>query len=382
MTWTVTFEVDFDAPASGTPGTWTDLTGRVWGGTRGRVDIGRGEASLQLLNRDRHLDPTNPDAPYNLIPMRHARIVADVDGTPFPLFRGFVEEWPPVWPSADEARVAVRLVDGLAWLALSDTDVDLPAQKAGDRIGALLDLADWPEALRDLDEGQARLDPLEQVGANVRRLIEDTVEADQGRLWVAGDGKVTFRDRHATFDADPDATVGPEGIPVGAVSPSFGAGPMVNVARLEMADGRVFTTIDQESKDEFGPRDWPYRDLALPAAEAHGLGDWAVFRYGSPRTWLDRLQVRTWQRPNDVLAVGPSSRVTFTHEPPGDAGSAVVDVVVESVSHRIRSDEWLTFWDCEPWFGAGPWMVWLSDEATEGEAWLSDEATEGGRWAP
>lgn len=365
------FEVDFDTAASDVPDSWVDLTDRISSREQISITVGpgsSGECKLTLHNRDRELDPTNPDATYQLWPMRHARLRVTVEGETFDLYRGFVEEWPPHWPEAAQAQIRVRLVDGLAWLALDSHDADLPAQKAGERIDALLDLAGWPEALRDLDEGQARLQPVEQTEASIRRLVGDAVDAEDGYLWVAGDGKITFRDRHATLGVDPVETVGPDGIPVAAVTPDFGAGPMVNVARVERADGRVFKHEDAESRHQFGPRDFPYRDLALPDVEAVALAQWAVVRYGWPSTWLHRLMVRTWQRPTRVLAVGPIDVVGFTHTPPGD-GEAQEPVVVGAITHRISNVEWLTWWDCAPYFGEGPWLTLDTDAEFDGE-WM------------
>ena len=382
--WQLTFEVDFTTDPGDTPTTWVDLSSRVRHGvtiTYGRPD--GGSCRLQLNNRDRALDPTNPSAAYPLDVMRHARVTVDFDGTSYPLWRGFVEEWPPVWPQYTQGLVDIELVDGSAWLALQEADLDLPGQWSGDRIGALLDEADWPQLLRNIDRGRVWLDPLEQESSNLLRAVMDVADAEDADCYFDPAGDLVFRDRHHRLDRTFDFTVGTDGHPVEGVEPVWGAGRVANLARVQLADGRVFEAIDLDSVQRRGKRDRPIRDLDVPKREAVSLAEWEVFRYSEPELWLDRVRIqgRKGLALADLFPARFGDVVRFRHNPPG-GGVAEVDGHIDAISHQVGAGRWDVTLDLTPYYGEGPWGVWLDDLAAGDDWWLDDLATSGPRWAP
>ncbi len=70
-------------------------------------------------------------------------------------------------------------------------------EKSGTRIGHVLDDLGWPAADRDIDTGQSDMiasGNFDDLGVSHLRAVQ---EAEQGILFVAADGKMTFKDRHA-----------------------------------------------------------------------------------------------------------------------------------------------------------------------------------------
>lgn len=360
--WDLTLEVAFDTDPSAEPGVWTDLSDRV----RSPVTVEQrqgGDAStatMLLNNRDRAFDPTNSAAVHNLVPWRHARLSATYNAISYPLFRGFVEDWPPVWPEFNQGLINVRLVDGFTWLALTDADLDLPAQTTGERIAALLDLAGWPAGLRDIATGVVPLEPYEQDAANLLRVVIDSSDAEDGFLYVAPDGKITFRDRHHTFDASPTLAFGPSGLRVAAVSPRFGASGIVNTGRTELADGTVYEVIDDASVDAYGTQPWTARDLSLRAAEAEALPQWAVVRWSEPLLRLDGLETNGHDNNGAPLPSLLNARIgdvaTFQHTPPG-GGTVDMTGVVTEFEHTIGKGEWVSGFALDSYHGEGPWLT-------------------------
>ena len=121
-------EIAFDAGPYVASPTWTDVTSYVYSMTtdRGRSDDWGdfyGAASVTLNNRDRRFDPFNSAGPYfgKLLPRRQIRITANYGSTDYPVFRGFVAGWPPVWTDAgQDSTVTLSCFDALGLLA-SDT---------------------------------------------------------------------------------------------------------------------------------------------------------------------------------------------------------------------------------------------------------------------
>lgn len=365
--WDLTFEVAFATDPGTEPGVWTDLSSRV----RSPVTTAHGRAgnanptTLTLNNADRALDPTNAASPHypNIVPWRHARLTVTYDGDTYPLFRGFVEDWPPMWPTFNQSLVDVRLLDGFAWVALTETDVDLPAQSTGDRIDALLDIAGWPAGLRDLDTGVVTVEPYEQEDVSVLRVLIDTVDSEDGYLYAAPDGKITFRDRHHTFGAAPVLAFGPDDHKPRDVNPRFGGRNLVNIGRSELANGDVYEIVDDASVTRHGPHPGTQRDLPLNALEAQALPQWNVVRYAEPRLALDGLRVNGHTQVGSALGIAQllPARIgdvaTFEHSPTG-AGVVEMTGVFEEIEHMIGKGEWHTTVALAPWFGEGPWFTW------------------------
>jgi hypothetical protein len=131
-------EIAFDdGPYVASP-TWTNVTSyvREMSTDRGRSDDWgsfEGSAEVVLSNLDRRFDPFNASGPYygKLTPRRQIRITATFGGTTYPVFRGYVNGWPPVWTDAGyDSTVTLSCMDALGFLA-SET---LPADWSRDFI--------------------------------------------------------------------------------------------------------------------------------------------------------------------------------------------------------------------------------------------------------
>jgi len=371
--WDLKFEVDFDTNPSATASTWTDLSERVKGDEE-RVDVQLGlagspsSATLVLNNRDRALDPTNTGATHNLVPMRHARLSVTYDETSYPLFRGYVEDWPPVWPEYNQGLVSVNLTDALTWVALIEMDVDLPRQRSGERIAALLDLADWPADRRSLDTGNVMVDAVEQESANLLQLMIDASDAEDGWLYTSKSGDVTFHDRHHILEIDASITFGPDGHKIAGVNPRYGSRTIINRGRVELANGDVVEITDGASIDAYGPsHPWTARDLPMSVVEAEALATWWVVRYAGPVLELDGVHAHGHSDQGapipDLLSVGLGDRGDFSHTPPG-GGTAEMEGVVRAQRYEFRQGSVAAFYDLVKYHGAGPWLRF--DDATAG----------------
>jgi hypothetical protein len=131
---TAKIEIAFDdGPYVESP-RWTDVTAYVREMTtdRGRSDDWAtfdGSASVVLSNRDRRFDPFNTSGPYygKLLPRRQIRITATtpMGATVYPIFRGFVVGWPPVWTDAGkDSTVTLSCFDAMGLLASDAQPVD------------------------------------------------------------------------------------------------------------------------------------------------------------------------------------------------------------------------------------------------------------------
>lgn len=328
--------------------------------TRGRADeLNDDETGTCLLTLD------NSDGRFapGIDPHTGIRVEVNHNGWT-PIFTGLIESAPAGWArSGKDATVEVSAVDGLAWLARVDVDVQLEEQTSGARVGALLTAAGWPSNLRDLDTGVVEIDALDNEGEEVTvkalDAIRDAVEAEQGQMFIAPDGKFTFRDRHARLDADQGVVpVFGSDHPMVDLVPTFDDFKLFTVGRAEMADGEV-VEFTADTVDTYGRRFFEVRDLTTSLVEAEAVAAWMVVRYGAPEVRFAKLEIEGRHAGvlDLALDIDPGTLLRVQHAPP--VGSSVDKLVhVERLSHRISLQplSWRTTFELSPYFGEGPWL--------------------------
>ena len=120
-----------DGPYVASP-TWTDVTSYVRELTtdRGRDDDWgdfSGSASVVLDNRTRLFDPFYTSGTYygKLLPRRQIKISSVYGATTYPVFRGFIDGWPPTWTDAGkDSTVTLSCFDALGLLASDSLPAD------------------------------------------------------------------------------------------------------------------------------------------------------------------------------------------------------------------------------------------------------------------
>jgi hypothetical protein len=126
-------EIAIDGAAQTPPNSgWVDVTSFVRG-----MDVDRGRsddwgdfysaATVTLDNRARTFDPFYTSGPYyqKLLPRRQIRITATYGATSYPVFRGYVNGWPPTWTDAGkDSTVTISCMDALGLLASETLPAD------------------------------------------------------------------------------------------------------------------------------------------------------------------------------------------------------------------------------------------------------------------
>jgi hypothetical protein len=162
-----------------------------------------GRATITLDNADGRFDPYNAGSPLTglLIPGRRVQIKATIGGTTYWLFHGWIDDIVPAGAVSDRT-VRIEARDGWRWLLDRKPVKQVQTNKTTDEaIGYVLDAADWPAAMgRTLGAGSDILPYWWTETATASEAIQDLVESELGRVFVAADGKLTFAGRLGDYN--------------------------------------------------------------------------------------------------------------------------------------------------------------------------------------
>ena len=145
---------------------------------RGRERLLRSQAQFQagtmtakLDNRDRRFDPTNASGPYwpNVQPEKVIQIGASWAGTFYPIWTGYVDDWPQSWPGFEEGEVALVATDLFKSLAIKRVDGAAYANRV---------LADGATAYWRLQDPVGATAVLDSSGNNRTAIVSGNVTLD------------------------------------------------------------------------------------------------------------------------------------------------------------------------------------------------------------
>jgi len=262
-----------------------------------------GAATVALDNSERKYDPAAGTAvtPYGAS-MRPRKAISITAGG-VPVFSGVVDDWDLDYSLDGNHISSVKITDALTFLAQQEIEPHTTtAQTSGERIEAILDRSEiaWPAGKRDIDEGVATLQA-DSVGGtaadpkpvNALQYLQKVDESEQGALFIARDGRLTFRSRAAlnilteTKFAD-DGT----GIPFTNIAASYGAEELRNRITVTRLSGGTATASGTASIAAYGAIDFELRDTLLADDnQAQDLADLILARYEEPLLRIDAIEV-------------------------------------------------------------------------------------------
>jgi hypothetical protein len=198
------------------------------------------------------------------------------------------------------------------------------AELTGARVTRVLDLCGWPSSQRSISAGVAQTgaaaDDLD--GTSVLSHLQSVgVDGEAGRLFVDGQGRVVFQDRHwpltstrgasAQVGVGPGETLGWEGLELRHTDAD-----VVNRAIVTRAGGEPQEWNSTASVDKYGPRTAQLSDVPLASdAEAQSLGQWIVVNNSSARSRVEQVRLNLGQSTGaaaSVLAREVGDMVTVT----------------------------------------------------------------------
>jgi hypothetical protein len=326
-----------------------DITADVYAITvqRGRSrwldDFQAGTCSISLDNRTRTYDPTGGGTySTDIVPGKRFRVTTG--GTP--IFDGTADDWDIAYSLGGDSVASVVISDGFSDLGHTIlTETSTTSQLSGARLTAILDRADvnFPTAYRDIDAGVTTLqaDTIAD-GTDVASYAQLIARTEGGRLFMAADGDLTFRDRYET-----QTTVGAlkfaddgTGVPYYGIQVAVGSELLFNRALVTRVGGTQQTADNLTSQDAYGVRTLEYSNLLFNSdTDSDNFAEYLVSRYGTPEVRISQIDINLHAldvtQAGNVIGTELGDVIQVVYSPPG--GGTAIDryAVVDRISHEI-----------------------------------------------
>jgi hypothetical protein len=331
-----------------------------------------GQVSVSLNNHDRFFDPVG-GSPFEqfVVPRRPVRVYSQGNS----IFTGFIDDWDFTYAPGGDSRASFNGSDAFSIFARNVNDGGaVPEELTGARLNRVLDqlTVGWPAGTRDIEDGNSTL-AAGVLEDNVLNYLSNVVEAsEQGLVFMSKDGEVAFRER-LIAPAGSAVTFSDEGsgVPYEGVQISYGTDLMVNQAVVTFPGGTAISE-DLTSQVVYGITERTIDTQLSTLAQAEGIADYVVARYGNPEYRIESVTVNLRALSTDQifevlsLELGDQADIIFT---PNNLGQPIaLRNRVIGVSHDIGILEHTVTFNFEQL----PFDFFILDDAVFGK--LDDDA--------
>ena len=347
--------------------TFIDVTERVknFSIARGKSSLfasfPTGQLNVTFNNHDRAFDPLFTASPFvgNIIPRREIRVTTANEIQ----YAGWIDDWSFSYlPNGDSTAEAIAY-DAISILSNQTLAAGTPVvEKAGARIGKVLDEVQWSVEQRAIDTGTVDLSnqPITD-NTNVITYLQTIAASEPGLFFVDKTGKVKFVEKSSIVNLNNLVTFGSAGIPFQNLEVSYGSDNLFNQVIATRSGGGTATATDPQSIADYG-----LRSLTLPTVLLNSDGDlvdlalYLTAQYSQPEYRFSSLEVALHKLDetdqNQVLALdlGNVAKVVFT---PNNIAPAIERYVrIISINHLVRPETHFIQYGFEALQG-GPWTL-------------------------
>ena len=305
-----------------------------------------GTAAIRFYDPTRIFDPLNSASIY--YPFVGPRNPVSVYANDVEIYCGFVTDWDIDYGKTESANVTtVACSDAFTVLANQAMNAWTPsAQLSGARVDAVLARTEIVyQGARSVDAGSSTLGAYNvDAGQNVLQYLQLVAASEQGYLFMAGDGTLTFRGRAASLNpsASIEFTDDGTGVPYQALTNAYGDELLYNYIQTQSPAGAVQTTSDATSIALYQAQQYSKLDLLnSTTAEVAALGNYLLGRYKAPEVRFTgvTLELAALSAADQTTCLGidltdiVSVQKSFTA---GTPSSVTQTLITSGVKHDIR----------------------------------------------
>ena len=329
---------------------YADLTSLVMsinirrGRNRQLDQFNAGTAQVVFNNNSRILDPLNTASIYYPFVLPRSPIIIYANGTP--IYTGFVEDWNLDYQNANQGRMVARCVDTFGTLANQQLNAFTPSvETSGLRVDAVLNLPEVAyQGARSIGTGSSTLGAYAvSQDTNVLNYLQQVNTSEQGYLFSAADGTLTFKGRSSVLNPVSGAsfTTNGTGIPYMSLVNQYGSELLYNYIVTQSPAGAAQVSSDANSIALYQTQN--YNLLALlnsTTSEVAGLGAYLLGKYANPVVRFTGVSVElaalTSAQWSILLAIELTSVVTVQKDySTGSPASESQTLIASGIEHRI-----------------------------------------------
>lgn len=327
------------------------------GRSRQLQEFNAGTATVSFWNKSRALDPLNTASPYwnatanmtGIVPRLPIAILANG----IPIFTGVIQDWNVNYDRGNNDIVYAQCADQFTVLSSATTAQQTTTQQlSGARINAVLDLPEVAyQGPRQIGAGSSTLGGTAQnaaftiqAGTTVLNYLQTVATSEQGFLYIAEDGTLTFKGRTEVLNRKADAIFSGDtlvGIPYQTLVNEYGDELLYNVIVTQSPAGGPYTASDATSIAQYQAQTLSETDLLNSSAtEVQDLGNYLLGKYKQPVLRFTGLSCQmlalTTAQQNICLNLDLTDIVSVVkHFATGSPTSVTQTLIVSGVSHNI-----------------------------------------------
>jgi hypothetical protein len=341
-----------DTAGRGTLGgvAYADLTSLVLsinikrGRNRQLDQFNAGTAQVVFNNNSRILDPLNTSSIYYPYVLPRSPIIIYANGTP--IYTGFVEDWDLDYQNANQGRMFARCVDAFGTLANQQLNAFTPsAETSGVRVSTVLDRPEINyQGSRSIGTGSSTLGAYAvSQDTNVLNYLQQVNTSEQGFLYTAADGSLTFKGRSSVLNPVSGAsfTTNGTGIPYMTLVNQYGSELLYNYIVTQSPAGASQTSSDSASIALYQTQNYNLLNLLnSTTTEVASLGSYLLGKYRNPVLRFTgvscQLAALTSAQWSTIFAIDLTSIVTVQKDySTGTPTSESQTLITSGIEHRI-----------------------------------------------
>ncbi len=350
--------------------------------TRGRSrqlqEFNAGTATVAFWNKSRALDPLNTSSPYwnttenmtGIVPRLPIQILANG----IPIYTGVIQDWNVNYDRGNNDIVYASCADQFTVLASTIlADHTVTQQSTGARINEVLNYSEvLYQGPRAIGTGTSTLGSTAsnagfsiQAGTALLNYLQTVTTSEQGFIYIAGNGTLTFKGRTEVLNREADAIFTGDagvGVPYQTLMNEFGDELLYNVIVTQSPAGGPFTATDTNSVNQYQAQTFTDTDLLnSTTTEVQGLGQYLLGRYSQPQLRFTGLSTQLLALDDAKQNICLGLELTdvcnvVKHFAVGSPSSVNQSVIVSGISHNITP---------------GSHIITYTFESTDGNAYLT-----------
>jgi hypothetical protein len=327
------------------------------GRSRQLQEFNAGTATVSFWNKSRDLDPLNTASPYwntsanitGIVPRLPIQILANG----IPIYTGVIQDWNVDYDTGNNDIVYASCVDQFTVLANTIlTDHTVTQQLTGARIEEVLNYSEvLYQGPRAIGVGSSTLGSTAsdagfsiQAGTTLLNYLQTVSTSEQGFLFMAPNGTLTFKGRTEVLSVSPNATFTGDasvGVPYQTLMNEFGDELLYNVIVTESPAGGPFTATDNDSIAQYQAQTYSNTNLLNSSTtEVEALGQYLLGKYRQPQLRFTGLSTQLLALDSNKQNICLNLDLTdvcnvVKHFAVGLPTSVDQNVIVSGVSHNI-----------------------------------------------